>query len=95
MNKRLMLKILAAQIRADGIPSVLILWLVIIPSIIAAWPAHAITHPDKPVQETSPVATKQQSDCIKPVTIILWHMDANGHLHEIGSVVTVMDVCGK
>jgi hypothetical protein len=85
------IKPLALALAYDFIPYAVGLAL----ALLIAAAAYAATHPDKPVQETSPVATKQQSDCIKPVTIILWHMDANGHLHEIGSVVTVMDVCAQ
>jgi hypothetical protein len=62
-------------------------------ALLLAAAAHAAIHTDRPIQETAPIATKQQPDCIKPVTMIIWAMDANGHLHEIGSVVTVMDVC--
>jgi hypothetical protein len=85
-----MIKILIAQIRADGFIPVIVLWLVIIPAIIAAWPAHAATHPDKPVQETSPVATKQS--CARYVVASVVYVGKDGKLH---TAIVMAPACGN
>lgn len=62
-------------------------------AVLMAAAAHAAIHPDCPVQDIAPVASKIEPACVQSTTIMRWIRDEKGKWRILGTPVVGFEQC--